>query len=133
MTPRFLIIESDPIVSLDLVEIIKENIIDPVVNVAQSLEDAASHMDEYLSPTVALIDAPAERFEHSELFRKMFSSGTKMIFLDMSLNELAQTDRNFVLVAQPFSTTMIVHALSALGVPALTTAPAPPEPTDPAS
>ncbi|GFE66108.1 hypothetical protein [Litoreibacter roseus] len=111
---QFLIVEPDPIVSLDLSEIISDWVKDPAIEVVHHAEEAREILMRIPALAVAFINIPFEEYNASGLYKLVSEKGGRTISTYPSDAETATAD--VVQIHRPFSSDMITKALSEVGV-----------------
>jgi hypothetical protein len=104
----FVIIESDPIISMDLLGTVAAAFPQSSVYISELVADALSPSNLSLVPTSILINSVLVTEECIDVLRDCVDNGAKLVFIGSA----PDTDLPSVVIELPFTTSMILNALS---------------------
>lgn len=112
--PRFLIVEADPFIALDLAESIRD--CGPAdLSMASTPEEATRLLAGTARLCAAFVRAPLGAVEATGLAALVARAGGRLLLVGASLTPEAAQDRGWMVLDQPFTAETIERALRAIG------------------
>lgn len=114
MTPNLIIVERDPVVAMDLSQILTNWLPQSVVSVFSNLAEAGAAAKDRVRPLVAVVNAPETEIERARDGGLLMSLSDHVVLLVDTAEELQPVPGNCVLVQRPYTSETLTQALVTL-------------------
>ena len=112
---NILIVESNPLVALDLTQTVSPHVSDAKAIVATSLREAETHLETVRRFAVVLLNATREEMKESNIVARIRQVSDAIIVLDSFAAEAIELIDDHVVVRRPFSAEMLERAIDMAG------------------
>ena len=114
MTPNLIIVEQDPVVAMDLSQILSNWLPQAIVSVFSSLAEAGAEVQARVKPLVAVVNAPETEIKHARNGGLLLTLSDHVVLLVDTAEELPNLPDNCVMVQRPYTSDTLTRALVTL-------------------